>query len=460
MPFGFFKKKEPADTIFMGGKIFTQNTNLPWAEAVACKDGLVLAVGDYEDLSELEGKDTEIVDLEGGIMLPGYIDTCGHSVFHAFQDSCLFLKKGDLENILTQLSEYVSKNQDAAVIFAYGFDENYFKDIEQEQIRTSLDTICGERPAVVLGKSGLHCWINTIALETVKAAAEEEEVSVVSLSYLLNVLEPIDLDRIPDALPINMQEYCRKGFTSVFDCGAPEFFATLYQNIMVDLYQENRIQQRFFGSLLLACDVNPAPMIRRLAQYKTNCIELNEFINFNTLKLVVDRTAEAVSISGNVLKGLCLEAGDKGFDIHIDAIGKDAVIEAVEVLEATRAAGYKKNSFTIAHDHDLTSEELADTTFRQDIKETVGTLNSLDNDWLCIENAKSVEEAIEMLTIDAAIQLGISSRFGSIEKGKHADFVIFDKNPLEIQDLSDFKKLRSVMTVLDGSIVYDAREEK
>ena len=45
MAFGFFKKSETADTIFMGGRIYTQDSNLPWAEAVACKDGRVIAVG-------------------------------------------------------------------------------------------------------------------------------------------------------------------------------------------------------------------------------------------------------------------------------------------------------------------------------------------------------------------------------------------------------------------------------
>jgi predicted amidohydrolase YtcJ len=131
MAFGFFKKNETADTIFMGGKIFTQNSDLPWVEAVACKDGLVLAVGDYEDLVEFEGKNTDIVGLEGGFMLPGYIDTCGHPVMKAFQDSCLFLTDGGLEDIIAQISDYTGKREDAEVIFAYGYDEDILKDADE-----------------------------------------------------------------------------------------------------------------------------------------------------------------------------------------------------------------------------------------------------------------------------------------------------------------------------------------
>ena len=459
MAFGFFKKNETADTIFMGGKIFTQNSDFPWAEAVACKDGLILAVGDYEDISEFEGKNTEIVNLEGGVLLPGYIDTCGHPVLNAFKESCLFLNEGDLEDTLAQISEYAVANEDAGVIFAYGYDENILKGIEAEQTRALLDNVSEEKPVIALGKSGFHCFVNSIAAEMVKAAAEEDEIKAVTLSYLLGVIEPIDLDALPEAVPAAVGSYCEKGFTAVFDCGAPDFFASIYQNILVHMYQEDMIKQRFFGSLLLTRDVNPKAVMQKLSQYRTNCAELNGQINFKTLKLVVEGAEETLSISAEVLRELCLEAGDKGFDVHIDALGEDAVDKAVEAIGATRSAGYKKNNFTLAHDHVQEPQELADTCYHLGVNESALTLDTSGNEWLCIENARSVEEAVDMLTINAAMQLGIGSDYGSIENGKHADFVIFDENPFEAKSLSDFKKMQPVMTVIDGTVVYDAEED-
>ena len=68
MAFGFFKKQAVADIIFMNGKVYTQNPEQPWAEAVAVVDGEILAVGDTEEIMEdFEGDDTEVVDLEGGV---------------------------------------------------------------------------------------------------------------------------------------------------------------------------------------------------------------------------------------------------------------------------------------------------------------------------------------------------------------------------------------------------------
>lgn len=458
MAFGFFKKNETADTIFMGGKVFTQNSDLPWVEAVACKDGLVLAVGDYEDLAEFEGKNTDIVDLEGGFMLPGYIDTCGHPATKAFQDSCLFLLDGGLEDIMAQISEYTCKREDIEVVFAFGYDETILKDVDPEKARALLDEACPDKPAVALAKSGLHCFVNTIALDMIKAAAEEDEVTTISLNYILGVLEPISTETIPEAIPEIMGKYCDRGFTSVFDCGVPDPFASLYQSFMIHLYQEEMLKHRLFGSLLVTCDVNTKAVMSRLSQLRTNCAELDGYINFRTLKIVLDGDEESLSISDEVLRELCVEAGDKGFDVHIDALGDDAADAAMEALSAVRSAGYKKNALILAHDEVSDPEELKDNCYHLDIAESHCTLPP-DNDWLCIENAKSVEDALDMLTVNAALQLGIGSEYGSIEKGKHADFAIFDENPLDCRTLAEFKKLHAVMTVINGNVVYDAEED-
>lgn len=459
MAFGFFKKNEVADTIFMGGKIFTQNCDYPWAEAVACRDGIILATGDYEDISEFEGKHTEVVDLNGRFMLPGYIDACGHPSLKAFTDSCLFLMDGDLESTISQIADYASENSDAPVILAYGYEDDIFNEHTPEQVRALLDELDAEKPVMIIAKNGFQCRLNTVALDMVKAAAEEDEIKAITLMYVFHVLEPIDLNTIPETIPQQMVKYCERGFTSVFDCGSPECFAASFQSFLVHLYQEDMLKQRYYGSLLIPAEVNPGPVMSRLSQLRTTCTELDGHINFHTLKLVVDRTKEGSSISYDALKELCLEACDKGFDVHIDAIGKEAVFEAVEVLESARSAGYRKSSFTVAHDCSLDSQDLADTGFRTDIKESVQTFGVTEENWLCIEGAKSVTEAVEMLTINAAVQLGISEEFGTIEKGKRADFAVFEENPLEAPSLQAFKKLQSVMTIIDGKIVYDAEED-
>ncbi|MBQ1714769.1 MAG: hypothetical protein II035_00260, partial [Firmicutes bacterium] len=89
MAFGFFKKKEEhADKLFYNAYVYTMNEDIDWPDdapeeeegqlhwvnAVAVKDGRILAVGDYGEMESLIDDDTEKIDLKGKFLVPGFID--------------------------------------------------------------------------------------------------------------------------------------------------------------------------------------------------------------------------------------------------------------------------------------------------------------------------------------------------------------------------------------------------
>ena len=65
MAFGLFKKKLAADLILKNGRIITQNAEMPQAEAVACKDNKIIAVGSIDSMDSLINDHTQVVDMEG-----------------------------------------------------------------------------------------------------------------------------------------------------------------------------------------------------------------------------------------------------------------------------------------------------------------------------------------------------------------------------------------------------------
>ena len=77
--------QDMADTIYTGGPILTIDDALPVAEAVAVKDGTILAIGDLADLLSLQDASTEVFDLDGRTMLPGFVDSHGHTVLGGLQ---------------------------------------------------------------------------------------------------------------------------------------------------------------------------------------------------------------------------------------------------------------------------------------------------------------------------------------------------------------------------------------
>ncbi len=90
----------------------------------------------------------------------------------------------------------------------------------------------------------------------------------------------------------------------------------------------------------------------------------------------------------------------------------------------------------------------------QSIKAAV-TRETYSGDVLNADEAISVEEAIKGYTIWAAEQFKMADRFGSLTKGKVADLLIVDRNPLEIP-ANELDQVKIVKTMIAGEVTYAA----
>ena len=61
-----------ADLVFVNGAVYTVDAARRWAQAVAVKDGRIAAVGTEGDVDDLVGSTTEVIDLRGRMLLPGF----------------------------------------------------------------------------------------------------------------------------------------------------------------------------------------------------------------------------------------------------------------------------------------------------------------------------------------------------------------------------------------------------
>jgi predicted amidohydrolase YtcJ len=69
---------EHATLVVSNARAWTGNPEQPWAEAVASRNGEIVAVGSNEEIAAFTGADTEVIDAQGGMLLPGFIDTHVH----------------------------------------------------------------------------------------------------------------------------------------------------------------------------------------------------------------------------------------------------------------------------------------------------------------------------------------------------------------------------------------------
>ncbi|MBQ6900369.1 MAG: amidohydrolase family protein [Firmicutes bacterium] len=473
MAFGFFKKVETADLVFHNGHIYTQDPELPWAEAVACKGEKIMGVGNFENMDSIIGKDTQIVDLEGKYLLPGFIDIHRSPVLNVFKDRYLDLSQCfSTEDVLDAVADWAEENPDAEVIFGYGYTEDLkpadsleeadFEEGEEipedaEFLTSSqvLSQACDDRPVVLLCANCVNCWTNETADQIIIETAQEEFVQHITVGYVLNLFIPFDFDEIEAAVRSEISDLADKGFTSVLNLQSPDYFENLYQDSIIGMFNEGEMRQRFFGALLVNRPLLPQGVVHRLMTRRTNCMELGNMIHADMLNLYVDNENSPIPFTQEALNAILTDVCDRGFDIFLEAINRSDMLMAYEALEHVRGKGYK-NMFVIASDSEPSADEMADYIYWESAFRTWGT--NVFAPGSLTGSVNSTEEAIDHLTVVAAEVIGMGDQLGSIEGGKLADFVIFDENPLE-QDLKILPRLHASMTVLGGEIVYDAEAE-
>lgn len=451
MAFGFLKKKISADIVYMNGHVYTQDPEYPWATAVACKDNEIMAVGDFEAMTDIVSDETEIVDLNNRYLFPGFIDVHSSPVLAAFDESYLKINnEWDVEPILDILADYADECEHD-VIFGYGFHERILKRFDSaEAAQTVLDEIDRRRPILLLGESGHHIWLNSAAAAIVRKVAEDEDVDYVTANFVLNVLSPLPLDNLEKAWKKHGEDLADKGFTSIFNLSAPDCFTDVYlDNILTSIGEgEGDIMQRFHGSTFVNRPFPPQLILRRLAATRTSCIELDSLITADFAKLELKEDTEEAEFSQDALNSICLSLAEHGYNIHLDAKDRTSFEKAEKVFGLLREKGYRNTTLVLASRFEPS----------MDYEGTYLSTRATDIwDESFIYQMNTVEEAIQALTVDAAEILGFSKMLGTIEKGKRADFVVFSENPLN-SSVERFASMHADMTILNGRIVYDADE--
>lgn len=460
MAFGLFKKKHMADIIYRNGHICTRDPEFPWAEAVACREGRVMAVGEFEAMDGITGDDTEVIDLDGKYMFPGFIDVHGTPALRIFEGLYLAVDPvWDLDTVLENLADY-AEGFDDELIFGYGYNEHLLADYEEpEEAARLLDEVESEKPVLLLGASGYGCWMNSAAAAMVAEAVEDEEAPpfISALDVLMHILSPFE--DVEELVRQHTMDLAEKGFTAVLDLCAPEYFSLLYQDCLLAMVGESEpVRQRYFGSLYINRPLDRRIILHRLSQGRTKCTEMDGLMTFDVLKLECSQDEDLAYFTADELSQLCLSACEKGFDIHLDALDPESADKAIGAFALARSKGYKSNTLVLAADKDVLAG-LGDEALSDDAD--LPFVITWPTDYLnksVFGHVNSVEEAVEQLTTGAAAILGRSRDFGTIEQGKIADFTVFDENPFDA-GLKKFSSMRAAMTILDSMVVYDEEDE-
>ncbi|MBM3274959.1 MAG: amidohydrolase [Alphaproteobacteria bacterium] len=206
-----------ADAIYVGGPIVTVNDAQPSAEALAVKDGKILAVGAKSEIEKAhKGNTTKTIDLGGKTLTPGFVD--GHAHFLAFGSQAVganLLAPPDgtvntMDDLVAKLQEF-GKGPDVGRtgwIFGLGYDDAL---LGRHPTRDDLDKVSKDIPVIAVHISGHFSAMNSAGLAKVgyTAATKDPEGGVIrrreGSTEPNGVLE--ELASIPKMIPaINAQK--------------------------------------------------------------------------------------------------------------------------------------------------------------------------------------------------------------------------------------------------------------
>jgi len=159
-------RPQPADRVFTNGSVYTVDAERSWAEAVALRDGRIVFVGGADDVREFVGDRTDVIDLAGRMLLPGFHDAHIHLLIGvATDEECDLLGIPSLEEVAQTLGRCVELDgfAEARWIIGGGWADWLWPNANPR--KEELDALFPDRPVFLVSSFGHSAWVNSRALE-------------------------------------------------------------------------------------------------------------------------------------------------------------------------------------------------------------------------------------------------------------------------------------------------------
>ena len=214
------------DKIFFNGCIRTLDDNDHVAEAVGIKDGRIAFVGSNAEADALECQ--ERIDLQGRLLLPGFVDSHLHMLHYAFvEKSVKLFDCRSVEEALAAVKKRIDDHAEKPLtwLFCRGWNEEHFEHPRYPH-KDELDAISTEIPIIMVRVCGHMAVCNSCGLERLKQIKEfseiEEYVDIETgvikenaVQFYYSVLEAPSQREVEDYILHGMEKLNACGFTGI-----------------------------------------------------------------------------------------------------------------------------------------------------------------------------------------------------------------------------------------------------
>jgi predicted amidohydrolase YtcJ len=162
---------QPADLVLRGGRILTLDSAVPEAQALAARNGAIVAIGSNADVERFVGSSTQVIDLAGQLAIPGFIE--GHGHFNNLGESKMNLElmpTRSWNEIVQMVAQAVEKAKPGQWIIGRGWHQEKWSATPQPSVEgfpthESLDKVSPNNPVLLTHASGHATFVNQKALE-------------------------------------------------------------------------------------------------------------------------------------------------------------------------------------------------------------------------------------------------------------------------------------------------------
>jgi predicted amidohydrolase YtcJ len=272
--FSCTKEKSPADTIIYGGKIYTMNNIQPEVEAVVVSGTKIVFAGSQAEAMEYKDDNTEMIDLQGKTMTPGFIEGHGHIMGLGYNELNLNLSDvKSYEELVDRVKTAVAKAQPGQWIVGRGWHQDkwsakpskMYKGFQTHQL---LSEVSPNNPVFLRHASGHAGFANAKAMQIAGISSLSKERLARDLGEGGEIIrdelgnptgifneraQQLIAQYIPDnteesdaqALSLAMDACVRNGITSFHDAGASRENIDLFRKFK----SEGRLKSRMYVML-------------------------------------------------------------------------------------------------------------------------------------------------------------------------------------------------------------------
>ncbi len=398
-----------ADLLLINADVVTVDEAQPTAEAVAIEGDRILAVGTTEEMLELQGEDTEVVDLDGQMLIPGLIE--GHGHYTSFGDSLLILDFRYAESfaeIVSMVAEAAAEMPAGEWIVGRGWHQDKWTVreevlVEGVPVHDSLSAAAPNHPVMLIHTSGHGVFVNEFAMRLVEldentqppeggeivkdengrptGMMREAAQDIFRAAYARHQgLRPADVIETEMRRMIRLagEESLRHGITSFQDLGTT--FAEV--DLIKAMAEEGNLPVRLY----MAFQESAADMEGRLDEYRM----VGYGNNFLTVRTIGEKVLDGAlgTHGGWLLEPYADMPSSRGLNVV-----------SVEEIEASARLAVK-------HDYQMAIQGIGDRAYREllDIYEAAFAEQPERTDWRWrIEHAQVIHPEDIQRTVDLGV---------------------------------------------------------